>query len=293
MNFLKGLFFIMIVLLAGCAARKAPAPIDYGWPLSNPVTPPIPAVPIQATTYTVAPGDNLYFIASQHNLDFQYLAQLNHIQPPYTVTVGQKLRLAGKLQSKPTKSAKKSTAKPPTMVFHPAAPAPKASTAAPTSKVSESKVSAPRVSKAAVKPVPPVHTVASSATRTVGGVNWRWPASGLVVLGYSPGATGNNGLNIVGPEGQPIYAAAAGKVVYSANGLQSYGKMIILKHKNGYLTAYAHNQKLLVHSGDWVKSGQEIALMGKTGASRTMLHFEIRKNGNPKDPINYLPPRKA
>ncbi|MES2217917.1 MAG: peptidoglycan DD-metalloendopeptidase family protein [Pseudomonadota bacterium] len=114
---------------------------------------------------------------------------------------------------------------------------------------------------------------------------WYWPARGPVIGSFY---ALNKGINIAGHQGDPIYASAAGKVVYSGNGLRSYGNLIIIKHNSMFLTAYAHNYKDLVHEGEWVKPGQEIAEMGNTGTNRTMLHFEIRKSGEPVNPLNYL-----
>jgi lipoprotein NlpD len=116
---------------------------------------------------------------------------------------------------------------------------------------------------------------------------WQWPAHGRIVGSYS--AT-NKGMNIVGNAGDPIYAAASGKVVYSGNGLRGYGNLIIIKHNSLFLTAYAHNQKNLVSEGQQVTAGQVIAEMGKTGSRRVMLHFEIRREGLPVNPADYLGP---
>lgn len=114
---------------------------------------------------------------------------------------------------------------------------------------------------------------------------WHWPANGPVIGSFY---VLNRGINISGREGQPIYAAAAGKVVYSGDGLRNYGNLIIIKHNSMFLTAYAHNARNLVQRGQWVKPHQEIAEMGSTGTNRTMLHFEIRKGGEPVNPLNYL-----
>jgi lipoprotein NlpD len=114
---------------------------------------------------------------------------------------------------------------------------------------------------------------------------WHWPANGPVIGSFY---VLNRGINIAGHVGQPIYAAAAGKVVYSGDGLRNYGNLIIIKHNSMFLTAYAHNEKNLVRQGEWVKPGQEIAEMGSTGTNRTMLHFEIRKSGEPVNPLTYL-----
>lgn len=118
--------------------------------------------------------------------------------------------------------------------------------------------------------------------------HWEWPANGPVIGTFS---RLNKGINISGQLDDPVYAAAAGKVVYSSNGLRTYGNLIIIKHNSEFLTAYAHNNKNLVKEGDWVKPGQEIAEMGSSGTHRIMLHFEIRRSGVPVNPLSYLSSR--
>ena len=129
-------------------------------------------------------------------------------------------------------------------------------------------------------------TPASSANKHL---TWRWPTKGRVVSTYSKSAAGRKGINIAGKSGQNVVASAAGKVVYSGNGLPRYGNLLIIKHNDVYLSAYAHNKKLLVKEGQQVKAGQKVAIMGKTGAQRDQLHFEIRRNGKPVDPLRFLP----
>jgi lipoprotein NlpD len=124
-----------------------------------------------------------------------------------------------------------------------------------------------------------------------GDVAWRWPADGQVVGGYVAGDQMRQGIDIAGQSGAPVRAAADGTVVYSGNGLIGYGELIIVKHNASFLSAYGHNRKRLVGEGDRVKAGQQIAEMGRTGADRDMLHFEIRYNGKPVDPLRYLPQR--
>ncbi len=136
-------------------------------------------------------------------------------------------------------------------------------------------VTSPQATAVVVKSEQPMRAVAY----------WRWPARGSVIGAFS---SLNKGINIGGRSGDPIYATAAGRVVYSGSGLRGYGKLIIIKHNSTFLTAYAHNSIVLVKEGEWVKPGQKIAEMGKTGAQRVMLHFEIRRNGKPVDPLRYL-----
>ena len=122
-------------------------------------------------------------------------------------------------------------------------------------------------------------------------LSWRWPMLGKVISTYSKSATGRKGIDIAGKSGQKVGAAANGKVVYSGNGLPRYGNLIIIKHNDAYLSAYAHNKNLLVREGQHVKAGQKIALLGRTGTQRDQLHFEIRRNGKPVDPMRFLPKR--
>ena len=122
-------------------------------------------------------------------------------------------------------------------------------------------------------------------------LTWRWPVEGKVISTYSKNAAGRKGIDIAGRSGQSIVSAAKGKVVYSGNGLPRYGNLLIIKHNEVYLSAYAHNKSLLVKEGDAVKAGQKIATLGRTGARQDKLHFEIRYNGKPLNPLKFLPKR--
>lgn len=124
-----------------------------------------------------------------------------------------------------------------------------------------------------------------------GGVAWRWPSDGKVIAAYVSGEPTRQGIDIGGTAGDAVRAAAGGEVVYSGNGLIGYGELIIVKHNASFLSAYGHNRKRLVKEGDKVKAGQAIAEMGSSASSRDELHFEIRKNGKPVNPLDYLPPR--
>jgi lipoprotein NlpD len=141
---------------------------------------------------------------------------------------------------------------------------------------------APVITSTIVKPVETKIIEREPTTRVV---NWQWPARGTISGEFS---NLNKGININGYMGQPIYATAAGKVVYSGNGLRGYGNLIIIKHNSTYLSAYAHNSVVYVKAGDWVRSGQKIAEMGKTDSQRINLHFEIRRDGKPVNPLDYL-----
>lgn len=203
-------------------------------------------------TYTVKRGDTLYGISRQTGTSVKDLARLNGISPPYTIEVGQKLTLNS------AKTARKASGKSSTRT---------------------------------AKTVQPSSAVPQSSWPPVGQRCWRWPASGKVVLPYSTADGGNKGIDIAGSRGQPVYAAGAGKVVYVGNQLRGYGNLIMIKHGEDYITAYAHNDKLLVNNGQSVKSGQQIATMGSSDADSVRLHFQIRYRATAIDPQRYLPPQ--
>jgi lipoprotein NlpD len=264
----------------------------------------------EAGTYTVVKGDTLYSIAFRNGADFREVARLNNIAPPYTIWPGQVLKLSGRGPAPATEHAPPVVAKtspPPssapvfeTVGTRPVAAAPlpaHASSAAvapagvthPAPPVSATPAPpsnpAPAVAAAATAPV-----AASGGTRSAGGVKWRWPASGQVVSRFQASAA-IPGIDIAGKAGDPVVAAADGTVVYSGNGLVGYGELIIIKHNDSFLSAYGHNRKRLVTEGQQVKAGQQIAEMGSSGSSRDELQFQIRKDGNPVDPLDYLPSR--
>lgn len=139
--------------------------------------------------------------------------------------------------------------------------------------------------------VVPSSAVPQSSWPPVGQRCWRWPASGKVVMGYTTSEGGNKGIDIAGPRGQAVYAAGAGKVVYAGSQLRGYGNLIMIKHSEEYITAYAHNDTLLVNNGESVKIGQKIATMGSTDSDSVRLHFQLRYKATAIDPIRYLPPQ--
>jgi lipoprotein NlpD len=202
-------------------------------------------------------GDTLYGIASRNGIDMRDLASWNSIPAPYTIYPGQTIKLYPGAGSTPTSSATRPTTTTPTRP----ASAPKPATPAPT-------------------PVP-----------VNSGISWRWPADGHVIGRFAANDATKQGVDIAGSSGQSVRAAADGVVVYSGAGLVGYGELIIVKHNESWLSAYGHNRKRLVNEGQNVKAGQQIAEMGSSGASREMLHFEIRYNGKPVDPQQYLPKR--
>ena len=169
------------------------------------------------------------------------------------------------------------------------APAP-ASTAPLVVPVAGSPATAHTAAAAATPPPAPPQPAAAGSTRSSGGVTWRWPADGTLGKRFQSGDA-IPGIEILGKSGDPIRAAADGVVVYSGNGLVGYGELVIIKHNDSFLSAYGHNSKRLVKEGQRVSAGQQIAEMGSTGASRDELQFQIRRDGNPVDPLGYLPAR--
>lgn len=308
------------LLLAACAST-GPAPVeDLSGGHSRVVASPAPAREASgARSYRVQRGDTLYSIAFRNGLDYRELAAWNRIGAPYTIYAGQELRLdappratvATAPRATETRSGVASTApvtssvpkpapfepleKTPPPPTSPVAAAPpvssgSATTATPPAQTPPSVPAAPP-STAPAAPPPVAATPPADSTATVGEVTWRWPADGSIVGSYVAGDPTRQGIDIAGKAGDPVRAAADGSVVYSGNGLVGYGELIIIKHNASYLSAYGHNRKRMVKEGDRVKSGQIIAEMGSSSASRDSLHFEIRKNGKPANPTDYLPRR--
>ena len=205
--------------------------------------------------HTVLKGETLYAIAFQHGLNYKTLAKWNNIRRPYTIYAGQRLKLMRPAVTSKTYAAKKK----------------------PSSSVKK------RSSNSVVK------KATAKKPEKIIRHEWNWPTKGKVIRAYSSRLGGNKGIDIAGKIGQPVLAASAGKVVYSGNGLAGYGNLIIVKHSEQFLSAYAHNRKLFVKEGGEVKRGEKIAELGKSGTTEAKLHFEIRYKGKPVDPLKYLP----
>lgn len=215
--------------------------------------------------YTVKAGDSLMSISRKSGVSYSNLIKINHLQKPYGIYTGQRIYL------KSNSSSESLADRTPQKVVPVAGG--NAQTTASSTAVPASVATAPT-------------KVVSGKSRAVSGVSWMWPARGTVIRNFS---STNKGIDIAGSRGQNVNAAASGQVVYSGNALRGYGNLIIINHDNEYLSAYAHNDMLLVKEGQRVKKGQVIAKMGSTDASRVMLHFEIRYRGNSVNPRKYLP----
>nr|WP_266150064.1 peptidoglycan DD-metalloendopeptidase family protein [Dyella halodurans] len=301
---------VALLGLAACASTQRSVVVEPppGNAAPRTVTPERPA---PGGIYKVSKGDTLYSIAFRNGVDFRDLAAWNNIAAPYTIWPGQELKLAPSNGKAPVgapvhTTAVVTTAKPmphpapassqPQQGFAPvtgsavvaSSTAPSPPAAATTQVVPVA--GAPAATANATPPPAPVAPVAPGAERNNGGVTWRWPADGSLIKRFQSGDA-IPGIEIAGKTGDPVRAAADGVVVYSGNGLVGYGELVIVKHNDSFLSAYGHNSKRLVKEGQRVSAGQQIAEMGATGASRDELQFQIRKDGNPVDPMGYLPSR--
>ena len=211
----------------------------------------------------VQAGETLYSISWKYGLDYRDVAKWNHIQAPYTIYDGQQLRVmppSGKEREEKSIASTRQGA--PVLNSSPSA----------------------SNSTASVKHPPPVTSTSSPIT-----IIWRWPVKGRLTSTFSNSDLSRKGIDISGKVGEPIHAAASGSVVYAGSGLLNYGKLIILKHNDNYLSAYAYNRTLLVSEGEMVAMGQHIADMGVKANGDAMLHFEIRFDGRPINPLKFLP----
>lgn len=233
--------------------------------------------PVSSGHYVVQRGDTLFSIAFRFGWDWKALAASNGIPAPYVIRPGQVIRFDGRTGNAPVVA--RST---PAPVKQPAGAKPQPTSATP---VSETR---PVPSKPAAEDVPVTPVGGSTALSSAG---WGWPSKGALIGRFSSNGSLNKGIDIAGDLGQPVLAASNGSVVYAGSGLRGYGELVIIKHSDTYVSAYGHNRRLLVQEGQQVKAGQIIAEMGSTGTDRVKLHFEIRRQGKPVDPLQYLPKR--
>jgi len=299
----------MLLGLGACSSTGM-APVDERSPThraakaeeTRPVAPKI--APSTNGLHTVARGDTLYAIAFANGLDYREIAIWNQLESPDRILVGQVLRLtppAGAVEIKPLDDEPAPSARPlaePPVLRQPQAQllayseanwaqvsAARPSPAAPAASASAAPVPAAGATAEPVAANPAAATPAAAASVDA----WLWPVDGKVIGRF--GAAGGKGIDIAGARNTPVRAVAPGKVVYSGSGLRGYGRLLIIKHAGEFLSAYAHNETILVKEGDRVTAGQKIALMGDSDADRVELHFEIRRYGKPLDPLTYLPER--
>ena len=202
--------------------------------------------------YRVQPGDTLYSIGFRAGYDYHKLAEWNRIKPPYKIKVGQELKLFNTIRVKRVKAKTKAK-----------------------NIVQKKRTSSQK------------KLIVSTTNKRVLKLHWQWPVKGKILRNFY--RTGKKGIDILGKFGQKVKSAAAGKVVYSGDGLSGYGNLIIIKHNDLYLSAYANNSRLWVNEGQQVKTGQVIANIGRDKDQKSTLHFEIRKNGKPVNPVGFLP----
>lgn len=238
--------------------------------------------------HVVQPGETLSRIAQAYGRSWQDVARWNNLADPNRLTVGQSLRVSPPGSSTTVASSATTTA--PSSAATTAAPVvmpppPPAVVTGPSAATGSVMPSASAITSSSVgMNVDPTDSLTDPQ-----GLRWSWPATGTVVVGFGDG--GSKGVSISGKEGDAILAAADGRVVYAGAGLRGYGNLLIVKHSSSFMTAYAHNKALLVGQDQAVKRGQKIAEMGSVDADRVKLHFELRKDGKPVDPVKYLPAR--
>ena len=311
----------VVLAASGCMTQKARAPVDDRRPTAakplavEPALAPAPVAP-PPSSYTVKRGDTLYSIALELGIDYRDLARWNKLDDATKIRVGQALRIVpseedsavqigaargpGALEARPLEGA----AAPPAPGAQPQ-PLAKGDAAMKTSPKAlrlpyseqnlallskgEAQVAAP---KPAPVPVPvavePRPEPTKPAERDPDAIDFIWPVRGRVLAGFSE--PNSKGVDISGKIGDPVVAAAQGKVMYTGTGIRGYGKLIVIKHDNGFNSVYAHNREILVKEGQNVTRGQKIAELGDSDSDAPKLHFEIRKSGRPVDPLRYLPP---
>lgn len=278
------LLTILIGLVAGCSTTTRQAPVVER-PVAAAPSRPAPARVEEAPKqdergmYTVRKGDTLLRIALDFGENYRDLVAWNNLANPDDIKVGQVLRVT---QPQGERSANVQTQ--PVPVPPPASVPRKTEPRADKTPYTDGKVAA-TTPPASTAPATPPAPVAADEAR----LSWMWPSEGRVIATFDDGR--NKGLDIAGKLGQPVVAASAGKVMYAGSGIRGYGNLVIVKHSNSLLSAYAHNRKIVVKEGDNVTKGQVIAEMGDSDADLVKLHFEIRQQGKPVDPTRFLPVR--
>ncbi|MBX3618091.1 peptidoglycan DD-metalloendopeptidase family protein [Nitrosomonas sp.] len=320
------LLFAAGLFLVGCSTTQSPVPVvDREKINSSGPLKPTESANMDGQIYTVQRGDTLYGIALKYGIDFKKLVEWNEIVDPRSLQPGQKIRLSmTEKESQPvlfalpqqpvttniepsafpaeSAMASQEESRPDVVDNHKVKTSPKA-LKLPYSEQNVARLQYPENNPSAIAPssvatavvpgnntrieVPPSsESLKSDRTIESSVTEWIWPTTGKLLASFSKNS---KGVKISGKAGQPILASASGEVVYSGHGLRGYGNLIIIKHDNTFLSAYAHNSKLLVKEGEVVVKGQKIAEMGNTDTDTIQLHFEIRKHGKPVDPLEYLP----
>ena len=307
---------------AGCATSRQPAPVEDRNPVTRPAAPSVPSAAASGPTtsaaspavpggvdtaakpsadnagkpgyYTIKPGDTLIRVGLETGQNARDIARWNNIENPNSLEVGQVIRVAPPgvdPAATAPRGVNSTRIEPRPLDAKPAS----AASAVGTASAAGGTPTPALPSAPAVGALPPVAAATplpnnpANARDPDDEVSWTWPAAGPVIAGFDEAKT--KGLVISGKAGDPVLAAADGRVVYAGSGLRGYGNLVIVKHNNTYLTAYAHNQALLVKEDQVVRRGQKIAEMGSSDAERVQLHFEIRRQGRPIDPAKLLPPR--
>ncbi len=274
---------VLSTLLVGCSSTKSSS---VGVVDRNNAVAQRPAV--TTGQYVVRPKDTLFSIAFRYGWDYKALAARNNIPTPYTIHPGQTIRFDGRTGSTPAAVASTSDSTPAAVAStSDSTPSSSLKTTVirrqPNGATTTTAVVAPSVAnKSAPAPLPPAGPAPTG---------WGWPSNGILIGKFSSNGSLNKGIDIAGDLGQPVLAASDGTVVYAGSGLRGYGELVIIKHSDTYVSAYGHNRRLLVREGQQVKVGQTIAEMGSTGTDRVKLHFEIRRQGKPVDPLQFLPRR--
>lgn len=308
----------IVLALVGCAQTKGPAPVESRALGKGAATKPAPAPVASAPSvsadgyYRVRKGDTLIGISLDHGVSWRDLAAWNQIDNPNLIEVDQLIRVR---PPKPTRSASAAgssaagsaaennaapgktdirplgSSKPPagSAVPGPIASAPLKPPAAGSATSAAAQAGAAPGTVPALPPATAPAASAAPAAKAAEGITLSWPAKGNVITQFAD--PGYKGIALSGAEGDPVSAAADGRVVYSGNGLRGYGNLVIVKHDGDFLTAYAHNKSILVTEGQQVKRGQKIAELGKTDSDQPKLHFEVRKSGKPVDPMKFLAQR--
>lgn len=311
------LILMIVAFLTACGSKRRPAIVDEinpkDYSQSHKTNQKRIAQRIEnkknKAQHQVKKGDTLYSIGFKYDMDYKFLAQINNISKPYRIYPGQTLKLKSdsrtsyvtttplktnpvvtthKIQAKPLAKANNqntATKQPAKSVSKPVTKPPVTVVKKPVS--SDKKKTTPQ---SAIVKKPVVKKPATQPKLPSGSIIWSWPTAGKIRSTFLASNPARKGISIGGKEGQAVKAAAAGVVVYSGSGLLGYGELIIIKHSEEFLSAYGHNKKRLVSEGDAIKKGQTIAELGSSGTNVNNLHFEIRKNGKPVNPLNYVKP---